>query len=246
MCIWCGKEKPEVQFTDRPHVFPRALGSDEIGFDVCNDCNHYFGTPQGANMPPIDMAFKEVFGCYRFFLNNLDENSYKRFKSAYFSYHHSRKTIRINGRFNEVLLTRQFKRSLYEMFLQKYHKETQNGNHPMFDAVRKYARYGEGDLHVFYVFNHIIPVEKDIDHPHISMNDKVIDDMMKSGIYSFWMFGQLFYIEVFPVAFEAKGYNYLQSEAQKVLIPAVGDEKILELRNIMQADFFLQRFNNGQ
>lgn len=38
----------------------------------------------------------------------------------------------------------------------------------------------------------------------------------------------------------------LQAEAQKVLLPAVGNERILELKNIMQADFFLQRFNNDR
>ena len=36
------------------------------------------------------------------------------------------------------------------------------------------------------------------------------------------------------------------AEAMKVLLPAVGNERILELKNIMQADFFLQRFNNNK
>ena len=54
------------------------------------------------------------------------------------------------------------------------------------------------------------------------------------------------HLEVFPVAFNAKGRSFLQVEAQKVLLPAVGNERILELKNIMQADFFLQRFNNDK
>ena len=47
------------------------------------------------------------------------------------------------------------------------------------------------------------------EHPHISMAEKVISDMMEYGVYSFWMFGQLFYLEVFPVAFNAKGRSFL-------------------------------------
>lgn len=243
-CIWCGREKPEATFNTRPHVFPHSLGSEEIGFDVCDDCNHYFGKAPKAGVPSIDMSFKEIFGSYRFFLSHLDENSYKKFRSAFFTYHHSIRTIRIKSSFNEFTITRQFKRSLYEMFLQKYHIKTQNANHPMFDAVRRYARYDIGNLRVFYAFNNIVLVEKDTEHPHLSMSDKVISDMMESGVYSFWMFGQLFYLEVFSVAFNAKGQSFLQAEAQKVLLPAVGNERILELQNIMQADFFLQRFNN--
>lgn len=42
-CIWCGKQEQEVFFDAAPHIVPHNLGSDDIGFDVCNDCNHYFG-----------------------------------------------------------------------------------------------------------------------------------------------------------------------------------------------------------
>ena len=54
------------------------------------------------------------------------------------------------------------------------------------------------------------------------------------------------HLEVFPVAFNTKGRSFLQAEAQKVLLPAVWNGRILELKNIMQADFFLQRFNNDK
>lgn len=35
----------------------------------------------------------------------------------------------------------------------------------------------------------------------LPMNENVIDEMMKSGLYRFWMGNQLFYIEVLPIAF---------------------------------------------
>ena len=38
-CIWCGKKEPEVSFENKPHILPHSLGGDEIGFDICDDCN---------------------------------------------------------------------------------------------------------------------------------------------------------------------------------------------------------------
>lgn len=55
-CIWCGKEKPNVTFYDKPHVLPHSLGSKEIGFDICDDCNHAFGKAK-AGIPSMDLTF---------------------------------------------------------------------------------------------------------------------------------------------------------------------------------------------
>ena len=43
-CIWCDKSKPEVTFKTEPHIIPESLGGKEIGTDVCDQCNSYFGT----------------------------------------------------------------------------------------------------------------------------------------------------------------------------------------------------------
>ena len=65
-CIWCGKEKPDVSFHTAPHIVPKCLGGAEIETDVCDECNHAFGTAvQGS--PSIDAMFREVFEAYRFF-----------------------------------------------------------------------------------------------------------------------------------------------------------------------------------
>ena len=44
-CIFCGKASPEVTFFEKPHTTPHSLGSDRIGFDICDSCNHFFGEP---------------------------------------------------------------------------------------------------------------------------------------------------------------------------------------------------------
>ena len=242
-CIWCGKSAPDETFYTEPHILPHSLGGDEIGVDVCDDCNHFFGKAT-RGVPSIDLAFKEIFGAFKTFGNNLDENTYKHFSSVFFQYRHSQQKIIINRNFNPRAITRQFKRSLYEVFLQKYHAVTGNGNHPMFDMVRDYARYGKGNPHVFYAFNNIIFTTASDELVELHMSDRILDDMMMSGLYFFWLFGHLFYIEVLPVAFNTNGMRYLREEASRWLIPASGNEAIYEFNDVMQIDFLMERFHS--
>lgn len=241
-CIWCGKSFPDVNFETEAHIIPRSLGGVEIGFDVCDDCNHEFGTAKKA-VPSIDLCFKEIFNAFKIFSTSLNENTYKKISSVFFTYRHKDRLIRINKNFNLQIVTKQFKRGLYEMFLQKYHYETQNGNHPMFDMVRNYARYGLGTPHVYYAYNNILLMKAEKDQLELLFSDKILDDMMNSGIYFFWLLGHFFYLEVLPTAFNKNGANFLRQEAEKVLIPARGDEVIFEFDDVMQLDFLMQRFN---
>ena len=66
-CIWCGKSVPDVTFTARPHILPQKLGGEEIGTDVCDDCNHYFGKAT-KGISAVDVAFKEIFNAFRTFV----------------------------------------------------------------------------------------------------------------------------------------------------------------------------------
>ena len=148
-CIWCGRTIADgASFHNIPHVFPHALGGEDTCTDVCDECNHYFGTTKVHGVPSIDLTFKEIFNAYRFFCQNLNENSYKKLRSTFFSYHHSTHSIKIRQNFRNDVLCRQLKRGLYECFLQKYHQVTGDGNNLIFDSVRQYARYNYGELRV--------------------------------------------------------------------------------------------------
>lgn len=240
-CIWCGKKKPEVTFYTRPHIIPQSLGGTDIGFDVCDKCNHYFG--KTSTLPSCDLTIKEVFRAFTVFGNNLDENTYKKLKSYFWNYHHSTGRINVKNTFNSKDVTLQFKRGLYEIFLQKYHKETGNGNHPMFNAIRNFARYNKGDLHVHYLYNNIILCPKD-EYWEISMSENSINKFMENGVYKFWLGGHIFYMEIFPTAYYSKGLSYLIREANESVLRIRGDEGIFELKDIRDIDFFMQRFNN--
>lgn len=224
-------------------MLPRRLGGKEIGVDVCDECNHYFGTAQKGK-PAIDVAFKEIFNAFRTFGSNTDEHTHEHFKSIFFEYRHSKHTIRIKPQFNSKLVTEQFKRGLYEVFLQRYHHVTGNGNAPMFDMVRKYARYGIGNPHVFYKFDNVLLVTTNDEDRILNMSEPMMKDIMESGMYCFWLFGHVFYLEILPVAYNAYGRSYLQKQANNMLINVYGNERIFEFRDVMEIDFCMERFNS--
>jgi len=247
-CIWCGKCEPKVDFNTIAHILPHALGGQEIVDDVCDDCNHYFGTaPKGKQgVPCMDHAFKEIFGAIRMFSKNLSSESYKNFSSSYFTYRHSNHLIKIKNNFNSKYVTHQFKRGLYEVFLQKYHLETGDGHNCIFQAVRDFARYDKGYLRVFYGFNNIIlsPDENYMKHPYLPMGEKLRDDITKYGMFDFWIMGHHFYLEVIPILANVHLNTYLQEQANKTIIRIKNNEGIYEFNDIMQIDFLMQRFNS--
>lgn len=248
ICIWCGKSEPEVKFNEVAHVLPRALGGQEIVSDVCDDCNHYFGTaPKGKHgVPCMDHAFKEIFGAIRMFSKSLTSESYKNFSSSYFTYRHSNHLIKVRNNFNSKNVTHQFKRALYEVFLQKYHLVTGDGHNNMFQAVRNYARYDTGNLHVFYGFNNIIlsPGDDYMKHPYLPMGEKLCEDITKYGMFDFWIMGHHFYLEVIPLLANVYLNTYLQKQANNTIIRIKNNEGIYEFNDVMQIDFLMQRFNS--
>lgn len=143
------------------------------------------------------------------------------------------------------VFTKQFKRSLYEVFLQKYHSITENGHNSKFNYVRSYARYANivQDLKVYYAYNRIIlaPEEGYADLP---MTDTLIDEIDKYGFFHFWFKGHNFFMEIEPEKCKFTRNVYLQGKANETLIPVEkdGPEKIYEITNIFQIDFLMNRF----
>ena len=124
-CIWCLKSKPEVKFYTKPHTIPKTLNPDNIGFDICDSCNSFFGSDDKLNKVTysIDKVLKEFFNVHKFLLlTKKDSNSWKNFKSQFFNYYHKSRTLKLNVDYirnapyaNE--LTRKFKRETDENFL---------------------------------------------------------------------------------------------------------------------------------
>lgn len=245
-CIWCGRGEPTVSFETKPHILPKALGGNEICLDVCDECNHYFGTAE-KRLPAIDTVTREIFESYRLFGTNYYENKNLPKKFTFFHYNLNSGRIKVKSSFRASTITFQFKRGLYELFLQKYHSITYKGNDPCWDWIRQYARYGTKyvlrEPHVYYAYNNItfVPAEK---LNTVLMSDKLIDDALKYGVFHMHLMGQNFFLEVLPCMFQLRGKEYLRNEATKMVFNVKGNECLFELMNIIDIDPFMTRYNS--
>lgn len=85
----------------------------------------------------------------------------------------------------------------------------------------------------------------DKDHElYLPMTDNQINDVIEYGVFPFWLMGHIFYLGVRPFVFNIKMNAYLQKEAENVLIPAHGNERIFEMIDIRQIDCLMMRFNH--
>ena len=156
-CIWCKQSEPDVSFKNAPHIVPHAIGGEELGFDICDECNHYFGTAGKGSPLNTNLVFKEVFMAS---LHSLGDNARLncKYSSTYFPYNKESGTIKLKRNLHIAAFTNQFKRTLFEVFLQKYHKTFPDETLDKFEAVRKYARYGVGNLRVYFAYTSILHI----------------------------------------------------------------------------------------
>lgn len=239
---------PEVTFEDKPHTISKQLGATNIGFDICDSCNYYFGTKDKTQkyQMSIELAFKEVLSVMRLLLKpDLNEHTYKTFKSIYFSYHHSKKTIKISNSFKFspyflLNLTRQFKKGVYEVFLQEYHRCTENGLDDKYNSIRRFVRYDIGDLPLYYAVNNgVYFIEENINCPSFSFNEKVLSDINDFGFYTMMMFGNDFFLEVTPRA-EITRKVFLRKE-NAIYTESVFYNGIKEMKYVTEIDFLLRK-----
>ncbi len=255
-CIFCLRKHPEVSFFEKPHTMPRSLGSDSIGFDVCNDCNHYFGESDKLSFPQlcIEVCVKEVFGIIKHLLNVSKNDEYgkkNRMRSIFFEYRHSESKIKIKSSFqyNHRFInsfTNQFKRGLYEMFLQEYHKVTQNGLDAKFDEIREYARFNKGNVPVYYMLNNgVFLLEENIANPKFHFSENQFETIERYGFYSLWLWGQIFFLEVTPKAKLCRD-TYLRREATELIGTRFVFRGLIELEKITDIDFTLRSLFGGK
>ena len=118
----------------------------------------------------------------------------ERLKSTLFNYYESKRTLvykNISWRTKsfQLFFARQFKRGLFEMFLQTYHYKTGNGLDPKFDSIRRFARFNEGDAKLFYGLNRgiYLVAEDYMEHPFFPMSDSCIKEIENYGFYTLYL-----------------------------------------------------------
>ncbi|GGX33546.1 HNH endonuclease [Aquimarina muelleri] len=250
-CIWCLKSKPEVEFYTKPHTIPKKLNSHNIGFDICDSCNSFFGSDNKLDKVTysVDKVLKEFFNVHKFLLNNKkDSNSWKKFKSQFFNYYHTSKTLKlkIDYRRNATYinqLTRKFKRGIYNIFLQEYHRNTENGLDNKFDKIREFVRYDIGELPLYYLKNsNGVKMTEDLDLSHgLPFNGYLIEILDKYGFYHLSMIGLNFYLEATEKA--KLNLDYLIKDSNHLIGTGFVFKELIELKKLNEIDFTLRNWD---
>ena len=249
-CIWCLKTKPEVEFYTKPHTIPKKLNSHNIGFDICDSCNSYFGSDNKFDKVTfsIDKILKEFFNVHKFLLkNNRTSNSWRTFKSQFFNYYHSSKTLKLNidYRRNNIYanqLTRKFKRGIYNIFLQEYHRNTEGGLDSKFDRLRVFVREDLGDVPLYYLkSSNGVRLTEDLELPHkLPFNDKSLEIINNFGFYSVCLTGLNFYLAVTDKS--NSNFDYLIKDSEYQIGTGFVFTELIELKKIDQIDFTLRNW----
>lgn len=108
--------------------------------------------------------------------------------------------------------------------------------------VPNYARWNKGNLRVYYVYNKVILTSTGKDALFLPMSDGAISDIDDYGFFPFWFMGHYFLLEIIPSKAQLADFLYLQKNANQLIIPATGEERLMELTDIRQVDFFMERF----
>lgn len=197
-CIWCGGSEPKVTFKNKPHIVPDSVGGNELGYDICDTCNSYFGSKRQYNLPSPDLIFKEIFNLERFFNGSESITSGEKYRSELFPLIndelHLQRRILDSPVYADLL-----KVAFYEIFLQKLHAFTHNGLDNRFDGVRCLARYNSNvcNLKTYYVHQHMWFREANLNKTRIYFTDYHLNELNKTGFYSFDFLGFTFFLEVF-------------------------------------------------
>lgn len=254
ICIFCGKSVPEVTFNHKPHILPKSMGGTIIGVDICDDCNEYFGSTDNLILSPprfaVEVCVKEVMNISRHFFLKQFKKKREKLSSMLFNYYDSEKLLEFKQRNWQTydfqsFFARQFKRGMFELFLQAYHFKTGNGLDSKFDCIRRFARYNEGDAKLFYVFNRGIYLvdENYMQHPRFSMSDCCIEEIENHGFYTIHFNGHFFLLEVVPQTEEDRN-TYLKKMCDEHSIGGGIYAYAQEVTYINDIDFTLSTLYN--
>lgn len=195
VCIWCLKNESGTSFLNAAHIFPKSLGGRRLCFNVCDSCNHYFGSKE-SKLPSVEIALKEPLNISKaFILSNSQKNSkIPRFKSEYFDYDFNKQVLKTKFKYRllndfQTGFTRQFKRGIFKVFLEERSESVGDALNSQFDFIREFARRGIGDYPVFYCCP-ALPVvavsDEDIRNPVIRFTPDSEELMKQYGFYSYY------------------------------------------------------------
>ncbi len=156
-CIWCSKEEQHVSFKQKAHTFPQSLGGQNLCVNVCDSCNHFFGSKTSA-YPSVELVLKEVLNTSRYLLlyqmGKVPKG--KRHTSEFFKINWTKKSISHKPKYRlkkgfQQMLGRRFRRGIYMIYLEERERVKGDAHDERFNFIREFARYDLSDYPV-YVF----------------------------------------------------------------------------------------------
>jgi hypothetical protein len=202
------KTDNEVTFNKLAHTIPKSIGGKEICSNVCDACNHFFGTGHNSQ-PAIETVIKETFNITRAkLLEPLYEigknKTLTHFTSVYFNVNFINRSISVKPAFRlkkgfQETLCRQFKKGLFKIFLEETERQNRNGLDKKFDFIREFCRYDLGEYPVFYFPRKngvILSTAEDIQHPKFYFYPRMNFYIMDYNFFEFEFIGHLFSIPI--------------------------------------------------
>lgn len=203
ICIWCRKNENQEAFDKKAHTIPQSLGGQNICENVCDKCNHYFGTPL-PNLPASELVFKEMLNISKFYLlkttNSIPKN--KRYKSEYFNVNWDKFHITLKPRYSlkkgfQKKLGRQFRKGIFKVFLEERERQRKDALSSRFDFIREFARFDLGDYPIYIQvpkFKAIFAALPDIQNPQIRFTEHSDEMDKRFRIYDYQLLGHNFLI----------------------------------------------------
>lgn len=250
ICIWCRQSSPQVTFFKKAHTFPDSLNGKNICENVCDTCNHYFGSPT-PDGPSVEVILKEALNVSKYLLfhqiGKLPKN--KRFKSEFFTIDWKQHKIkpkfkyRLNWGFQQNA-GKQFRRGLYKVFLEERERQKKDALDERFDFIREFARYNFGDFPIFYFkpkFQAILFSLPDITEPTIRFTEysEITDSEFR--IFEYQIMGHYFAIPTSRV-YNLTLANYLKKiDSQNHPF----GQKLIPINRFEDLDFSFHFFNSN-
>jgi len=200
-CIWCQRTENETPFEKKAHTIPKSLGGKRICKNVCDSCNHYFGSPK-PNEPAPELVLKEILNISKFYLLKSVNVKTTRYKSVYFKINFETFKIKLKLKYSfkvgyQEMLGRQFRKGIYKVFLEERELQLGDSLDPRFNFIREFARYGIGDSPVYIQipkFRMAVFSLPDIQHPQIRFTEESNKQDQEFRVYSYMLMGHNFLI----------------------------------------------------
>lgn len=219
ICIWCRQDETTVTFNNRAHTMPSSLGGKNICENVCDECNHFFGSKK-PNLPSSEIVLKEMLNISKFLLLNNIKAVPKniRYKTEYFNVNWDNFKIRLKPGYSikpafQKKLGTQFRKGMYKVFLEERERQKHDALDDRFNFIREFARYGLGDYPMYIQlpkFKAIFAGKPDLINPELRFSDHWEEIDKEYRVFGFPIFGHNFLIPTSPYFDEFCRDNFLR------------------------------------